>query len=197
MTWRTNSGTSRFFFVHSFTARFKPLLQACPTEDRAPDRSMAENLYFGRTPHPEARGCSGTKHQHSAIFRASFSSATCPSRILPAIVLVLHRPGHDPDATGLTLLLFPGSRSVPLAAFDRTGGHVALDEYAQDSGGAERAMLEGPRLRPVRRRQAGRQCSVDTHSTSRRLARATGVSPCSESLTFLLSLTRPGSRLAC
>ena len=115
--------------------------QACPTQDRPSHRSLAENLHIGRTPRQKARGCSGTKHQHSAVSDASFASAICPSHVL----LPLKRLGHHVDATDRTRLSFPppGSYPVPFATFDRTGRPLAPDEHAQDAGGSQRAMLEG------------------------------------------------------
>ena len=108
-------------------------LQACPTEDRPYHRGLAEDLYFGRTPHPEARGCSGTKHQHSAFFRASFASATYLPHILPAIGFLLLRI-HPPNATGaicrLLVVVLGWFCVIPIVAFHRSGRFVTSDEYA-------------------------------------------------------------------
>jgi hypothetical protein len=144
-------------------------------------------MYFGRTPHPQARGCSGTKHQHSAFFfRASFASATyASSHALPAIgLLLLLLRIHPPNAAGATRRLFflPRFRAVPNVAFYRSGRFVPSDEYAQDPGGGQRAMLEGPGLRFVGGRQAGYQRGICAYSASSRLVGITGVCCCFLSL---------------
>ena len=160
----TNRCTNRSSFVTTSTSP-----QACTAEDRHPYRGLAEDLCFGRAPHPEARGCSGTKHQHSAFFRASFASATYLPHTLPAVGCLLCRTHHwHPNATGTTcrLLFVSGPGAVPIVAFYRSGRLVASDKYAQDPGGGQWAMLEGSRLRFVRRRPAGYRCGICAYSAS-------------------------------
>jgi hypothetical protein len=63
-------------------------------------------------------------------------------------------------------LIVSGPRAVPIVTFYPSGRLVASDEYTQDPGGGKWAMLEGPGLRFVRRRQAGHRCGSCAYSAS-------------------------------